>query len=129
MRCTVLFTYCTVLYFLWVLTFHSRYSKVQHTLFSPFQVLYTKCAPIIIYSTPNFPFSSTLHQNAYLLYSTVQLIFPFWVLYTKLRTCCTLEYTRFKLFQALYTKCAPTIPYSTPYFPFLSNVNQNAYLM
>ena len=94
------------------------YCAVQFTLFSLFQVLYTKCVCTIPYSTPYFLFSSTVH-----------LIFPFQVLYTKMHTYCTVQYNLFSLFECCTPNCVPAVHWSTPYFLFSSNVHQNAYLL
>ena len=102
---------------------------LQYTLFSRFEYCTPKCVPNVQYSTPYFHFFKCCTPNAYLLYPTVHHNFHSQVLYTKMRTYCTVQYTLFSLFKVLYTKCVPTIHYSTHYFPVWSTVHQNAYLL
>ena len=105
------------------------YYTLQYTLFSLFQVLYTKCVPTIPYRTHYFHFFKYCTPNAYLLYPTVHLIFTFSSAVHQMRTYNTLQYTVFSLFQVLYTKCVPTIPYITPYFHSFKYCTPNAYLL
>ena len=105
------------------------YCTVQYTLFSLFQVLYTKCVPPIPYSTPNFPLLSTLHQSAYLLYCTVHLIFTISSAVHQMGNYYTLQYTLFSCFKYCTPKCVPTVQYSAPYFHIFKCYTPNAYLL
>ena len=124
--------YCTVHL---ICTFSSAahqkrtYYTLQYNLFSLLMYCTPKCVPTVQYSSPYFHFFKCCTPNAYVPYPTVHLIFYFQVLYTKIHAYCTLQYTLFSLFQVLYAKCVPTIPYNTPYSPFSSTLHHNMYLV